>query len=216
MKTHIKICCIQSVSEAQLALSAGVDAFGLVGPMPSGPGVLVDADIRAISDALPDAPSVLLTSETEVEAVCAHVARTRPQAVQLVDAVDEAVIPALRVLHRDLKIWQVIHVEDEVALDAARLVSPRVDAILLDSGAPSAEVPELGGTGRVHNWDISAQIVRESGVPVWLAGGLNPMNVQDAIQAVRPHGVDVCSGLRPNGDLNAGLLARFVDKVATA
>jgi len=181
-----------------------------------GPGVLVDADIRAISDALPDAPSVLLTSETEVEAVCAHVARTRPQAVQLVDAVDEAVIPALRVLHRDLKIWQVIHVEDEVALDAARLVSPRVDAILLDSGAPSAEVPELGGTGRVHNWDISAQIVRESGVPVWLAGGLNPMNVQDAIQAVRPHGVDVCSGLRPNGDLNAGLLARFVDKVATA
>lgn len=216
MKTHIKICCIQSVAEAEMALAAGVDALGLVGPMPSGPGTLRDADIRALTRAMPDAPTVLLTSETEVEAVCAHVARTRPQILQLVDMVEEAVIPALRVLYSDLQIWQVVHVENEAALEVAFHAAPLVDAILLDSGAPNASVPELGGTGRVHNWEISGQIVRQSTVPVWLAGGLKPQNVGAAIGAVRPHGVDICSGLRRNGRLDADLLARFVDEVAAA
>ena len=55
-------------------------------------------------------------------------------------------------------------------------MAPHVDAILLDSGNPSLEVKELGGTGRRHDWAISRQIVEAVDVPVWLAGGLNPDN----------------------------------------
>lgn len=216
MSVRIKICCIQSVEELDLAQSFDVEAVGLVGPMPSGPGTLDDSAIKGILSARPKAKSVLLTSEREVEAVCAHVVRTRPKVLQLVDQVDPGVVASLRVLFPDLVIWQVIHVEDERALFAARQAAKEVDAVLLDSGSPSAALKTLGGTGRVHNWDISAEIVRALDVPVWLAGGLGAHNVADAIAHVRPYGVDVCSGLRPDGALDPALLAQFVKEVQTA
>jgi phosphoribosylanthranilate isomerase len=79
---------------------------------------------------------------------------------------------------------------------------------LLDSGSPGAAM--LGGTGRTHDWEISAEICRSSDVPVFLAGGLRPHNVRGAIARVRPHGLDVCSGLRTNGALDEALLRAFV------
>ena len=78
-------------------------------------------------------------------------------------------------------------------------------------GRPSAAVPELGGTGRVHDWGVSARIVAHLDVPVFLAGGLGPQNVDAATRQVRPHGVDVCSGLRdPQGRLVRERLDAFV------
>ena len=64
-----------------------------------------------------------------------------------------------------------------------------------------------GGTGRTHNWTLSARIVRESPVPVWLAGGLRAENAAQAIATVRPHGLDVCSGVRRDGNLDQVRLA---------
>lgn len=214
--TRIKICCILNATEIDTALAEGVDAVGLVGPMPSGPGTLSDTQIAGILREVPDAPSVLLTSETDIEAVCAHVARIRPKILQMVDAVEPSVVPALRILQPKLKIWQVIHVRGVEAIDAAKRASEHVDAILLDSGAPDAAVKTLGGTGNTHNWDISARIVEAVDKPVWLAGGLNPRNVAAAIAQVRPYGVDVCSGLRPSKHLDKALLEEFVSQVRGA
>jgi phosphoribosylanthranilate isomerase len=85
------------------------------------------------------------------------------------------------------------------------------DYLLLDSGRPGAAVAELGGTGRVHDWTLSARIVESSPVPVFLAGGLRPENVAEAVGAVAPFGVDVCSGLRdPAGRLLPARLEAFV------
>ena len=103
-----------------------------------------------------------------------------------------------------------LHVENRAVLADATAIAPHVDALLLDSGRPGAAIPELGGTGRVHDWDLSRELVAAVEVPVFLAGGLNPENVGEAIAGVRPHGVDVCSGLRRDGALDAGLLRRFV------
>jgi phosphoribosylanthranilate isomerase len=88
--------------------------------------------------------------------------------------------------------------------------------LLLDSGNPRAAVKELGGTGRTHDWDTSRRIRDTAGGPVFLAGGLRPDNVAAAIAAVRPWGVDLCSGVRRDGRLDRALLADFVRAVAAA
>ena len=86
---------------------------------------------------------------------------------------------------------------------------PLVDALLLDSGRPDADRKTLGGTGEVHDWTLSRRIVATAPVPVWLAGGLRPENVAAAVATVRPHGVDVCSGVRGDGRLDERLLTAF-------
>jgi phosphoribosylanthranilate isomerase len=115
-----------------------------------------------------------------------------------------------------VRLVQVIHVRGPESFDEAQAIAPLVDEILLDSGNPGAPVKELGGTGRVHDWAVSRRIVRESGVPVWLAGGLRPENVASAVREVSPHGVDVCSGLREEGILDPQRLTRFVAALTPA
>lgn len=213
-RTRVKVCCIASLAEADLAIQAGADAIGLVGAMPSGPGPIPDEDIAAIAAATPPpVATFLLTSETLAKHISAHVKATRPTCVQIVThiALDEA--RALAELEPRISRVQVIHVEADDALGLIDAYSPFVDAFLLDSGRPSAPVAELGGTGRVHDWKISAEFVRRSRRPVFLAGGLTPANVGEAIATVRPYGLDLCSGLRTNGALDREKLFAFMEAV---
>ncbi|MEM6558177.1 MAG: N-(5'-phosphoribosyl)anthranilate isomerase [Myxococcota bacterium] len=139
-RTRVKVCCMMSVAETEVAVALGADALGLVGPMPSVPGVI----------------------------------------------------------------------EDETAARLASAVSP------LDSGRPSAKLPELGGTGQRDDWDVSAKFVKRSPIPVFLAGGLRPENVEEAVATVKPFGVDLCTGVRSDGHLDPGKLHRFMSSVAKA
>ncbi|MFO0642705.1 MAG: phosphoribosylanthranilate isomerase [Polyangiaceae bacterium] len=217
MGTRIKVCCIASVAEARLAASLGASALGLVAAMPSGPGPIDDALIATIATHVPPPVSrFLLTSRTAPRDVVAHVRATHVDTVQLVDAVPEATYAALREELPHVRIVQVLHVEGEAQIDEARRAAPHVHALLLDSGRPSAKVKELGGTGRVHDWSVSAEIVRAVDVPVFLAGGLRADNVGEAIRSVRPYGVDICSGVRTQGALSEEKLRAFVDAVARA
>ena len=102
---------------------------------------------------------------------------------------------------------------DERSISEAVSVAPHVDAILLDSGNPSLEVKELGGTGRVHDWRLSVAIREQVPVPIFLAGGLTPQNVASAIEQVRPFGVDLCSGVRTDGKLDPAKLQQFIAAV---
>jgi phosphoribosylanthranilate isomerase len=175
MATRIKVCCIASVAEARLAASLGASALGLVAAMPSGPGPIDDALIATIATHVPPPVSrFLLTSRTAPGDVVAHVRATHVDTVQLVDAVPEATYTALREALPHVRIVQVLHVEGEAQIAEARRAAPHVHALLLDSGRPSAKVKELGGTGRVHDWSVSAEIVRAVDVPVFLAGACAP------------------------------------------
>jgi phosphoribosylanthranilate isomerase len=115
-----------------------------------------------------------------------------------------------------IKLVQVIHVGDEEAIGEAESVAPHVDAILLDSGDQKLAVKVLGGTGRRHDWRISRRLREAVGVPVYLAGGLSASNVREAIDTVGPFGVDVCSGVRTDGRLDAAKLERFMEAVRGA
>ena len=210
-RTRVKVCCISSVEEAQLAILAGADALGLVTDMPSGPGIITDDLARTIATQTPPAiATFLLTSQTEAAAVTDQVRHCATNSVQIVQHVDPGVHEHLAKVLPGIKRVQVIHVEDEAALRLARDYAPYVDALLLDSGRPDAAQVELGGTGRTHNWSISAEIVRTLATPVFLAGGLTPGNVAAAIAQVQPFGVDLCSGLRSAGALDPDRLQRFM------
>ena len=110
-----------------------------------------------------------------------------------------------------IKLVQVIHVLDEKSVDEAMEISKQVDAILLDSGNPNLQTKELGGTGRTHNWELSRKIRDSIKIPIFLAGGLNPENVKQAIDAVEPYGIDLCSGVRTNGKLDEKKLELFMN-----
>lgn len=213
-RTRVKICCIASLEEAQLAVAAGADALGLVSRMPSGPGPIDEAAICRIARAVPPPiATFLLTCLQTSDEIIAQQQRCHPNTLQLVDEVAPDHLKRLRDALPAVKLVQVIHVADEQSRDEAIAVAPLVDAILLDSGRPRAAVKELGGTGRTHDWAISRTIVQAVQVPVFLAGGLNPDNVVEAIRTVQPFGVDLCGGVRTNGRLDPDKLRRFMAAV---
>ncbi len=179
--------------------------------MPSGPGVIGDDLISEIARHAPaGVATFLLTSRTDPDGVVSHVRRAGVNTVQLVDEVGSGTYAALRSHAPGVKIVQVLHVEDEDVLAQARRIESQVDAILLDSGRPGAAVKELGGTGRTHDWNLSARLVAATQKPVFLAGGICPANVAEAIGTVRPFGIDLCSGVRTDGRLDETKLRELV------
>ena len=211
MRIRIKICCINSISEANTAIEHGADAIGLVAKMPSGPGPIPDELIRQIAQYVPPfIGTFLLTSETSAAEIIEHHHRTRTNTIQIVDILSEGTYSQIKEALPYVKIVQVIHVIDSKSVELAIKLSESVDALLLDSGNPNLKIKELGGTGRIHNWNLSRQIRDKSKCPIILAGGLNPENVRQAIEEVQPFAIDVCSGVRTNDLLDRKKLANFV------
>jgi phosphoribosylanthranilate isomerase len=214
---RVKICCIASVDEAALAVECGASAVGLVSHMPSGPGVISDNRIAEIAATVPPAiGTFLLTSRQNVGDIVRQQHFCRTNTIQICDHLAVGT-------HRDLKdalpgisIVQVIHVTGPESVEQAAQVAPHVDAILLDSGNQKLAVKELGGTGRTHDWTLSRAIRERISIPLFLAGGLTPENVGQAIEEVGPFALDVCSGVRTEGKLDAAKLKRFFAAVPNA
>lgn len=211
---RVKICCISSLEEAKMAIKYGASAIGLVSKMPSGPGVINEELITKIAETIPPGLSTfLLTSLQDVHEIIEQQKRCRTNTIQLCDRITSGTHTELKKSLPGIKIVQVIHVTGEESIDEAIEVSKSVDAILLDSGNQNLKVKELGGTGRVHNWSISKTIRESINIPLFLAGGLNPGNVADAIKHVNPFGVDICSGVRTKGNLDEEKLKLFFHSI---
>lgn len=214
---RIKICCISNIDEAKMAINSGAHAIGLVSSMPSGPGVISKDLIARIARYSPPAvTSVLLTSHRSVQDIIKQHKFCRTNAIQICDNLQSGSHDDLGRALPGISLIQVIHVSGKDSLDEAIDVSKHVDALLLDSGQKSDGIVELGGTGRTHDWDVSEQICRNVEIPVFLAGGLNPDNVGEAIKKVQPFAVDICSGVRTNGHLDAQKLSRFMQNVISS
>lgn len=217
MQTRVKICCIRSIAEAQIAIRHGASALGLVSAMPSGPGVIAEEMIAEIAAFVPPGVATfLLTSKRDADSIVVQQGRCRVNTIQLCDSVEPGCHAKLRAALPGIALVQVIHVTGPESVDEAVSVAASVDAILLDSGNQKLAVKELGGTGRKHDWRISRKIVESVPIPVFLAGGLNPDNVAEAIREVRPYGLDICSGLRTNGQLDEEKVLRFFENLALA
>lgn len=197
-----------------MAITAGAQAIGLVSAMPSGPGPIPENKIREIAESLPTSVlSFLLTSRQSASEIVEQLRFCHTNTVQIVDELLDGTYQDIRdaLPGIGIKVVQVVHVQGVESVEYARSVEAAgADLILLDSGRPNESVKILGGTGDTHDWSISRKIVEAVNIPVFLAGGLNPDNVAEAIRQVRPFGVDVCSGLRTDGHLDQLKLDAFI------
>jgi phosphoribosylanthranilate isomerase len=205
--TRLKVCCIASTAEAKLAISTGASAIGLVSRMPSGPGVIDENLIAEIAAATPPAiGTFLLTSSQNADEIIAQQRRCGVNTIQLVDSLTHGTYQQLRAAMPGISLVQVIHVTGDQCIDQAQQIASEVHAILLDSGNPKLQIKELGGTGRRHDWQLSRRIRESVTVPIFLAGGLRPENVREAIETVGPYALDICTGVRTDGRLDAAKL----------
>ena len=217
MRPKLKVCCIQSVKEAEIAVQNSADILGLVGQMPSGPGVVDDLLIAEIVQSTPEHISTfLLTSESSVSGIIQHWRRTRTSHIQIVRPLSIEIFIELTQQLPEIPLVGVVHMLNQLSEERAREIEPYCDFLLLDSGNPSAPSPTLGGTGNTHNWEISKRIAQNSTKPIFLAGGLSASNVQDAVVKVNPHGIDVCSSVRRDNKLNELALSQFVSRLNPA
>ncbi len=200
---RIKICCISSLAEAKMAIKMGASALGLVSEMPSGPGMISMETIKLITAFVPPPiATFLLTSKQSVNDIIKQHEYCKTNTIQICDDLIIGIHKDLKEALPGISIVQVIHVTGEESIAEALAIQNDVDAILLDSGNQSKQIKELGGTGKTHNWEVSCKIREMLDIPIYLAGGIKPNNIAQAINQVHPFGIDLCSGVRTNGKLD--------------
>ncbi|MEE9430603.1 MAG: phosphoribosylanthranilate isomerase [Melioribacteraceae bacterium] len=215
MIPKVKICCISSLQEAELAIKYGASAIGLVSEMPSGPGVISEETIEQIATSLPsNIDTFLLTSKQDVASIIKQLKKCKTKTVQIVDRLTDGSYSDIKTEFPNINIVQVIHVNNLESINEAIHISKYVDTILLDSGNQQKEIKLLGGTGKTHNWELSKKIVESVRVPVYLAGGLDAHNIIEAVEMVKPYGIDLCSGVRTNNKLDENKVKEFFQKLS--
>lgn len=142
-----------------------------------------------------------------------HYKKAHTSTIQIVDRLTDRQYDIIKQELPNVKLVQAIHVINEQSIEEAIEISAHVDAILLDSGNPNLATKELGGTGRVHNWDLSKRIRENIDIPILLAAGINKDNVRAAIDHVQPFRIDLCSSVRTNGKLEEKKLEKFFNAV---
>ncbi|MEO8890192.1 MAG: phosphoribosylanthranilate isomerase [Coleofasciculaceae cyanobacterium] len=212
-KPRVKVCCIANVAEANLAISYGASALGLVSETPSG-SLISEGLIAQVASLVPPAvSSFLLTSKPDTLAIIAQQRRLGVNTIQIGDHLQSGTYDDLRQALPGISLVQVISVENADSIEAALKAAPHVHGLLLDSSDHVLNLKEHGGTS-THNWEISRKIRESVDIPVFLSGGLTPENVSEAIQQVQPFGVNVCSGVRTKGKLDEDKLAKFFAQVS--
>jgi phosphoribosylanthranilate isomerase len=214
---RVKICGIRSPEEAAVAVVAGADAIGLlVGQVHESPDFIRPETAREICATLgPFVVPVLVTHLTDPDSIVELARQVPAWVIQLHSDLPIEAFRQLRPRLGPRKLLGKVSVEGPHAVARARAIQDLVDALLLDSCDRSTN--RVGGTGLVHDWNLSAQIVRESSVPVILAGGLTPDNVTAAIDLVQPWGVDVNTGVKGEGGRkSADRCRRFVSAAGRA
>lgn len=204
--TVVKICGITSLNDALAAVNAGADALGFNFYKPS-PRCITPQHAREIIEELPDSLlTVGVFVNEELNTVRAIAKEAGLRALQLHG--DES--PEYCRELADFYVIKTFAVSD--SFDIQALAPYKVEAVMLDTKHNSLR----GGTGRVFDWSVAERVAAT--IPkLFLAGGLSPENVENAIKTVRPYAVDACSSLEDSpGKKNGERMRVFVDAVRRA
>jgi len=218
-EVRVQIAGLSDLDDVRFAFATGAHAVGFTVGLPGGPhDGLTEQKVGEIVRALPPfAATVLITYESGFDGLLELLLRCRTPILQPHGSHDPEILLRLRRRLPHLKIIKSVNVSGgstaETVLREAREWEGVADAILLDSVDPVTG--KLGATGRTHDWSVSRQVVEGLDLPVILAGGLTPTNVAEAIDAVRPWGVDVHTGVEVEGVLDRSLLVSFIRACST-
>lgn len=202
--------------EAESLIDCGVEHLGF--PLVLGyhdEDLSID-EAAAIVTALGERATFFLITYLDKALEIVDLCRTlRVAKVQLHGEISAGELRRLREAWPDLRIIKslIVRSNNLEALQAEVIeYAPLVDAFITDTFDP--DTGASGATGKTHDWSVSRRLVEISPLPVILAGGLDADNVRDAIQAVRPAGVDVHTGIEASdGRKDATLARRFVSEV---
>jgi phosphoribosylanthranilate isomerase len=204
---RVKICGITNIEDARAAIEAGADILGF-NFYEKSPRYLTPEEARRIVEQLPEGVLGVgvFVNESGPEAVEHKALEAGIGAVQL----HGNETPAFCARLRGLMTIKALRVGPGYGVE--RATGFMTDAVLLDAYAADA----WGGTGRTFDWSL-ARRTREAVSKLFLAGGLAPDNVADAVRLVRPFAVDVCSGVETSPRRKSfQLMRRFVEQVREA
>jgi phosphoribosylanthranilate isomerase len=206
----VKICGIKSERDLAMAINAGADAAGFITEVPvdSPRKITLNEASRLIALVPVFVTSVLVIMPKNANEAIEMIHAARPAAVQIHNSLPINELKEIKQTGvRLIKTIPVpIHADARMVLDIVKDLSGIVDAVLLDTALDG----KTGGTGVVHNWELSSDIVRKALMPVILAGGLDPTNVMGAIKCVRPYAVDTASGVETRGKKDENKLIDFI------
>jgi phosphoribosylanthranilate isomerase len=191
---RLKICGVTNEEDARLVSSLGADYCGLVVDIAYSERKLTIAEAREVASAS-DIPVVVLLCDPTLEQALEAARRIEPHALQLLCRESPELVAALK-SRAACRIWKTVHqpaVPDQAAPE--EFVEAGAEALIVDSSDTSQGFLRLGGTGKLSDWSAAAELVAKLPVPVFLAGGIGPENVESALIEVRPYGIDLCSGV---------------------
>ncbi|MDM7920163.1 MAG: phosphoribosylanthranilate isomerase [Methanosarcina sp.] len=225
LKTRIKICGMRTPADIELAAHYGADAVGFITEIPESPRKLDSNAAAALVAKVPKClDSVMVIMPENSSRALELIEKVRPDIVQIHSSLSPVELEIIRE-KTDIPIIKTLSVPagmgaskiqslvNRLLKDVRELEeSGSVDSVLLDSGIAG----KTGGTGCVHDWDLSRRIAEETELPLILAGGLKPENVQEAIKTVSPYAVDTASGVETSGKKDAVKIRSFIEEVRCA
>lgn len=201
-RCRVKICGITSVHDAQFAADAGADYAGVLVEVAASERSLSPSKAVEIAKGSP-IPTVLLLYNRTTADICDAVSQINPFAVQLLAQEPPQQVETLK-RKVQCQLWKSVYLPAGSREDVdVRAVRAEMDAyrdagadfLLFDTVDMSREKPRYGGTGKTCDWHVAGELIAESPLPVFFAGGIRPENVKAAIETIRPHGIDLCSGV---------------------
>ena len=191
---HIQIYSIMTVEEALAVANAGADRIGVLVTDPSNPNhfpcEISEKDARPIFDALKGvATSVLISVALNEESVLRQTEYLKPDVLHLCAGVKGSTEFKEKLNSRcpGVKLMEAVGVKDDSSIDEALRISQYADTIILDSVDPN--IAGIGAAGVTHDWDLDKRIIDSVSIPVIMAGGLGPDNVEKVLK-YNPWGVD--------------------------
>ena len=195
-RVRVKICGITHEEDLKAAVAAGADAVGFLVGVPTSPRNLTLERAKTLLRQVPVfVDSVVVTAPESISGLAEICEKLKPSAIQMHGKKSFGALE-VRVKIKDTRLIKTVYVTHNALNETGVEKLKLFDAVLLDSLIKG----QYGGTGRVHNWNLSKQIKEAvAPLPLILAGGLKPENVKKAVQTVQPYAVDVASGveLRP-------------------
>lgn len=226
LKTRIKICGMRSPEDIELAALYGADAVGFITEVPvESPRKLNLSTAAALISKVPKCLDSVMVIMPENSAIALElIEKVKPDIVQIHSDLSPVELEIIRE-KADIPIIKTLSIPAGMGASRVQSIVKRlldkvceleesgaVDSVLLDSGIAG----KTGGTGCIHDWDLSRRVAEKTELPLILAGGLRPENVQEAIRVVLPYAVDTASGVETLGKKDAVKIRSFIKEVRCA